>query len=44
LTTQPCARSALERAAAEIERLDATTETPRIMPIEETNAPPRFWT
>jgi homoserine dehydrogenase len=42
LTTQPCVRSSLEAAAAEIERLDAATEKPRIMPIEETHAGPRF--
>jgi len=35
LTTQACARAALEQAAAAIETLDAVAEAPRIMPIEE---------
>ncbi|MGE0046179.1 MAG: homoserine dehydrogenase [Hyphomonadaceae bacterium] len=43
LTTQPCARRALEAAATQIQSLEAVTEPPRIMPIEETDAP-RLWT
>lgn len=43
LTTQPCARAALDAAAREIESLEAVTKPPRIMPIEDTNAATRFW-
>ena len=42
LTTQTCARSALDRAAEAIESLDAVTEAVRLMPIEESGRP-RFW-
>lgn len=38
LTTQSCARAALDLAAAEIARLDAVAEAPRIMPIEDSRA------
>ena len=43
LTTQACARTALDAAAAAIESLDAVTEPPRVMPIEETGGRSRFW-
>lgn len=43
LTTQSCARTALDAAAAAIETLDAVTERPRIMPIEESGGRSRFW-
>ena len=43
LTTQACARSALDAAAQAIETLDAVTERPKIMPIEESGARSRFW-
>ena len=45
LTTQACARTALDAAVAEIAALDAMTEQPRVMPIEETTgaAGPKVW-
>ncbi|MBL8551195.1 MAG: homoserine dehydrogenase [Hyphomonadaceae bacterium] len=43
LTTQPCARVALDAAAKRIESLEAVAAPPRIMPIEETDAHPHFW-
>lgn len=43
LTTQTCQRSALDRAATAIESLDAVTEAPRVMPIEESGGRSRFW-
>lgn len=43
LTTQTCQRSALDRAATAIESLDAVTEAPRVMPIEELGGRSRFW-
>jgi len=44
LTTQPCARASLEAAAAQIQTLEAAIAPPRIMPIEDTHAAPRFRT
>ncbi len=44
LTTQPCPREALDAAALHIQQLDAVSEPPRVMPIEETDASPRLWT
>lgn len=43
LTTQPCARTALDAAAAAIESLDAVTEPPLVMPIEPSGGRSRFW-
>jgi homoserine dehydrogenase len=45
LTTQACARAALDRAVAEIAALDAMTEPPRVMPIEDAAgaAGPKIW-
>jgi homoserine dehydrogenase len=43
LTTQACARSALDAAAAAIGGLDAVTEPPCVMAIEESGARARFW-
>jgi hypothetical protein len=43
LTTQPCARAALDAAAGRIESLDAVDARPRVMPIEETDAHPHLW-
>lgn len=43
LTTQACARSALDRAAKAIESLDAVSEPPRVWPIEESGGRSRFW-
>ncbi|MES1202479.1 MAG: homoserine dehydrogenase [Pseudomonadota bacterium] len=43
LTTQSCARSALDAAASAIESLDAVSEPPRVMPIEESGGRSRFW-
>src|SRR5262249_30701159 len=43
LTTQSCARSALDAAANAIKELDAVTAAPLVMPIEETGDRTRFW-
>jgi homoserine dehydrogenase len=43
LTTQSCTRTALDAAAAAIETLDAVTEPPLVMPIEESGGRSRFW-
>jgi homoserine dehydrogenase len=43
LTTQSCDRAALDAAAKAIESLEAVTEPPRIMPIEEPGGRSRFW-
>jgi len=45
LTTQACARTALDPAVAEIGALDAMTEPPRVLAIEETSgaAGPKLW-
>ncbi len=43
LTTQPCARAALDAAARAIETLDAVSEPPRIMGIEESGHRARLW-
>ena len=43
LTTQICARSALDAAAAAIEAAGVVTETPRVMPIEEGGSRGRAW-
>ncbi|HWA00708.1 MAG TPA: homoserine dehydrogenase [Caulobacterales bacterium] len=43
LTTQSCSRAALDAAASAIESLDAVTEPPRVMPIEESGGRSRFW-
>jgi homoserine dehydrogenase len=43
LTTQLCTRTALDAAAAAIETLDAVTEPPLVMPIEESGGRSRFW-
>jgi homoserine dehydrogenase len=43
LTTQSCDRAALDAAANAIESLEAVTEPPRIMPIEEPGGRSRFW-
>lgn len=43
LTTQATARAALDAAAAAIESLDAVTEPPCVMPIEESGGRSRFW-
>lgn len=42
LTTQTCTRAALDAAAKAIESLDAVTEPPRIMPVEEHGARAAF--
>ena len=38
LTTQPCARGAVEIAVAAIEALEVTAEPPYVMPVEESGA------
>jgi len=43
LTTQACARSALDAAALAIATLDAVAEPPRVFPIEEADDRARFW-
>lgn len=43
LTTQTCARAALDEAAKAIESLDAVTEPPRVMPVEEHGLRARPW-
>jgi homoserine dehydrogenase len=43
LTTQSCARAALDAAAGAIKSLDAVTAAPLVMPIEETGERTRFW-
>lgn len=43
LTTQTCARSALDVAAAAIASLDAVIDTPRIMPVELAAMGPPSW-
>lgn len=43
LTTQACARAAIDAAAKAIENLPAVTEAPRVMPIEESGGRSRFW-
>ena len=42
LTTQACARTAVEAAARAIEALDVIAEAPYLMPVEE-SAPRCFW-
>jgi homoserine dehydrogenase len=43
LTTQTCARAALDAAAKAIEGSGVVAEAPRIMPIEESGARSRGW-
>jgi|CXWL01.1.fsa_nt_gi homoserine dehydrogenase len=43
LTTQNCARTALDAAVKAIESVDAVAEPVRVMPIEESGARPRLW-
>ncbi len=43
LTTQACARAAIDAAAKAIESLPAVTEQPRVMPVEESGGRSRFW-
>lgn len=43
LTTQSCARAALEKAVDAIQRLDVVAEAPYVMPIEESGHRARTW-